>query len=139
MYTYLGEGSPVMITGVGLGFITKITRAKRPYHVTAMDTGKEYIAAREHLTYPEDETDRIRARDAYANWLKHRTEAERRFVLGTVCMISKRTGYFVVISVPRDGKLKAAQLGGDNNRYISASVDLVTPVGPVSVYADEVL
>jgi hypothetical protein len=126
----LYAGSAVFIAGAGpdgvCGYITRVTRGQRPYHVKALN-GKTYRCAAHHLKWADDdEIPAIRAlRDADA---AAERDAQSELVLGTVVVIEDRDEFYVVISTPRDGRVNCALLGGNGNRYVKTPTSAVLPV-----------
>jgi hypothetical protein len=123
----LYPGSAVLIKGLGLGYVTKITRGARPYHVTLVDGGKVYVCSFAHLLEPTDEN-KATAKQAYLDSLMDESAAFKELSLGTVCTLDGRPDYYVVIATVKSGKLKVAKLGGDGNRYVNAPIGMVTAV-----------
>jgi hypothetical protein len=123
----LYSGSAVTITGLGLGYVNKITRGARPYHVTLVDGGKVYVCSFRHLEEPTVEEKEIASR-AYLASIREQGEAYHELTLGTVCTLDGRGEYYVVIATVKSGKIKVAKLGGDDNRYVTAPIHMVTAV-----------
>lgn len=125
-------GSAVTVTGLGLGYVTKITRGARPFHVALVDGGKTYVCSFRHLEEPSTEDKEIASR-AYRASLREQMDAASELTLGTVCTLDGRAGYYVVIGVVKNGKIKVAKLGGDSNRYVTAPIGMVTAVNASKV------
>jgi len=121
------SGTAVTITGLGLGYVSKITRGARPYHVTLVNGGKVYVCSFRHLEEPST-ADKEIASEAYLTSLNEQSLAFRELTLGMMCTLEGRAGYYVVIGTVKNGKVKVTKLGGDDNRYVSAPIGMVTPV-----------
>ena len=125
---HIFHGTPVQVKGLGLGYVSKITRGARPYHVTMVDGGKVYVCSFKHLDSPALAKDEHDAREAYLASIREQGEAYRELTLGTVCTLDGRGEYYVVIATVKGGKIKVAKLGGDDNRYVTAPIHMVTAV-----------
>jgi hypothetical protein len=122
------HGTPVQVKGIGLGYVSKITRGARPYHVTMVDGGKVYVCSFRHLDNPLLAADVSAATEAYLASIRAQGEAYHELTLGTVCTLDSRPDYYVVIGTVKAGKIKVAKLGGDDNRYVTAPITMVTAV-----------
>ena len=129
MFTEYGinPGTAVTIHGLGLGYVTKITRGARPYHVTLVDGGKAYVCSFRHLEEPST-AEKETASRAYLASLRAISEAYQELTLGMVCTLDGRADHYVVIGTVKNGKVKVARLGGDDNRYVTAPIHMVTAV-----------
>lgn len=130
----LWTGSPVQIKGLGPGYIAKITRGRRPYHVQTL-AGKRYVCSFDHLEEIVSDETKTKAGEAYAKSLLEEADAAGELVLGAMCTLDGRDSTYVVISVVKNGKVKVAQLGGDDNRYVNAPVGMVTKINSSAVRA----
>lgn len=114
-------GTPVMLFDrEGVGFVTKITHGRRPYHVQMLD-GNRYVCSDAHLRVVTDPDARAEARSAYFDSL---TE-EASFVVGMVVTVKGRDSAYVVISSPKAGRVNVAKMGGDNGRYLTCPITML--------------
>lgn len=136
-YPYVGQA--VVVSGYGLGYVKKITRGRTPYHVRMLDDSRTLTCSNRHLEEATGDDER-RARSAYSADLLDDSYAFSELTLGSVVKFNSERhnpsgALFVVISGVKDGRVKIAKLGGDGNRYIRTSTDLVELVEDMEVDA----
>jgi hypothetical protein len=121
----LFTGKAVTVQKYGPGVIIKVTTGRTPYWVELASGDGIRRCADYHLSEVEDSDLRHELEESHRN---KREEAWSTFVLGATVTLDDRPGTFVVIDVPKGGRVNVARLGGDGNRYIKAFVSNLTKV-----------
>lgn len=121
------NGVPVQVKGLGPGYVVKVTRGARPYHVQTLAGGR-YVCSLSHLEEIVSDETKNKAKEAYRASLLEEMDAFKELVLGGLVTLDKREGTYVVIGSVKNGKVRVALLGGDNNRYVTAPVGMVKKI-----------